>query len=241
MHLATLISTNLHIWLSAPRPSKLPQSTQLYPTFWIPPPPSFIKINVDASWVPKTDSAGIGLVARDCAGTYRGGKSLKLKAMTAEQAEYFAVLYGVFWALDLGINNLYLEGDNQAVISFLSTGQGCIHWSNISILEDTQQLLKSFRFVHYKYVNRVCNQAADGLAKYAHRSTSAVRWFQDPLSFLSDVSLVSILEDTQQLLKSFRFVHYKYVNRVCNQAANGLAKYVNRVCNQAADSSNVSF
>ncbi|XP_026410439.1 uncharacterized protein LOC113305639 [Papaver somniferum] len=54
---------------------------------WKPPPPGFLKINVDASFNSNTLLAGIGIIIRDSAGLYVGGKRYLKRAQNIHQAE----------------------------------------------------------------------------------------------------------------------------------------------------------
>ncbi|OVA06267.1 Ribonuclease H domain [Macleaya cordata] len=188
LQLANLIFKSLNQWLQSSHHTPLLQPPS-FASKWNPLPSSFIKINVDASWSSNSSTAGLGLIARDCASSFRGARCLTVPALDAEHAECLAILHAIFWAQELSIYNVYIEGDNQAVLSFLNTGQGSIHWRNHNILDDAIKLLSVFHFHVCKYVSRDCNRVADRLAVYARRNSSTETWGLNVPPFLVDVLL----------------------------------------------------
>ncbi|XP_020681385.1 uncharacterized protein LOC110098797 [Dendrobium catenatum] len=84
---------------------------------WHPPPPGWIKVNIDAS-VPPNNKAGIGVVFRDCKGHGLVAFGFQCLHWDCSQMELFAILalrdYIQDWMLE--VKGIVIEGDNLNVI-----------------------------------------------------------------------------------------------------------------------------
>ena len=86
---------------------------------WSPPSPSFVKINVDASWGLSDGHGFTGVVARDeeimflAAGRYGG------KATSAAMMEALAIMHGCRLGKNRGWNLIIVESDSLESISCL--------------------------------------------------------------------------------------------------------------------------
>ncbi|XP_026451126.1 uncharacterized protein LOC113351338 [Papaver somniferum] len=79
---------------------------------WEPPPPYFLKINIDASYNNASLLVGIGIITRNSAGAYVMGRGTVRRAINAQQAEAWAMqmamvngwTYVIFGTDNLGIS-----------------------------------------------------------------------------------------------------------------------------------------
>ncbi|OVA03939.1 Reverse transcriptase zinc-binding domain [Macleaya cordata] len=111
---------------------------------WTPPLGDFIKISCDASFDPSNLSCGIGLVARNNAGTFRGARVVACNAVDAENGESLTMWEAVKWAKEMHLQKIILESDSKQVISALKGDQTQVHWQNNTILKDCEYLLSNF-------------------------------------------------------------------------------------------------
>uniref|UniRef100_A0A5B7BVL5 RNase H type-1 domain-containing protein n=1 Tax=Davidia involucrata TaxID=16924 RepID=A0A5B7BVL5_DAVIN len=84
---------------------------------WSPPHEGVFKVNVDGSWVPGDTVGGMGGVIRNHKGEVIGGFAKCLKqCVSAEHVEALAMLHGVIFARDIGIQDVEVEGDCLRVL-----------------------------------------------------------------------------------------------------------------------------
>ena len=87
---------------------------------WILPPPTFAKINVDASW-PRASLAGFaGVVVRSSDGEFVAAARHSLCAPSATAAEAMALIHGCELGLSLRLISVIVETDSQETVSYLS-------------------------------------------------------------------------------------------------------------------------
>ncbi|XP_026441704.1 uncharacterized protein LOC113340864 [Papaver somniferum] len=127
--------------------------------FWQLPPEHTLKLNCDASWISEITNAGVGFVIRNSTCTFTTSEYGYCRTLSAEETEAVALLRATQWANRHNIQNLMIEGDNQATISYL---QGKTN----------------------SYVDKRANKVADLLAKEGRRSNSTAFWTNQPPSFL---------------------------------------------------------
>ncbi|OVA20178.1 hypothetical protein BVC80_1663g76 [Macleaya cordata] len=151
---------------------------------WIPPLHNCIKINCDASFKPNNLFCGIGLVARDCTGRFKGARCIYKPAVDAENAESLAMLEAVKWAKEWHLQEVCFESDSQSIILSMKDKKNSLHWQNRSIINDCNYLLSELVFWDCNYVKRVCNGPADKLAKFARKVRCNRSWYEDPPSLI---------------------------------------------------------
>ena len=103
------------IWL---RSQELPPSHEAvpHPTHWMPPPPSFYKVNYDGATFQDSVSAGLGVVVRD----FNGGVIAALLERitlppTVEDLEALACRKAVSFTSDLDLQDVVFEGDSEVI------------------------------------------------------------------------------------------------------------------------------
>lgn len=132
-----------------------------------------VKLNCDASWISEHTNAGFGLVLRNSSGTFRAAECGWCRTFSAQEAEAVALLRTVQWAIKHNVQNLEIEGDNQATIKFLQGKTKDVNWQCLAILEEVQQIAVNLvSFKGFQYVDRRANKVADLLAKEGRRSSN---------------------------------------------------------------------
>nr|XP_023912828.1 uncharacterized protein LOC112024424 [Quercus suber] len=80
---------------------------------WKPPPQSVYKLNFDAALFTGLDKSGFGAVIRNDKGEVMAAMSAKGPAVQcSEEAEMLACRKAIEFAMDAGVSELVIEGDN---------------------------------------------------------------------------------------------------------------------------------
>ncbi|XP_021744635.1 uncharacterized protein LOC110710617 [Chenopodium quinoa] len=90
-------------------------STNTIMVFWEAPPTNFYKLNFDGSILNK--SAAAGILIRDSSGAVLGARAFNLGTTKVFIIEAIALHKGILLALERGIKNIIIEGDNLLVIN----------------------------------------------------------------------------------------------------------------------------
>ncbi|KAL0314689.1 UNVERIFIED_CONTAM: hypothetical protein Sangu_2313300 [Sesamum angustifolium] len=137
------------------------------PPLGIPPPSECIKLNFDGGVRDGGRALGVGVLARDSKGVCLTWLSLKLdRGGTAEMDEHFAAREAISLALRRRWKQVILEGDSSTLLHKL--GSMDMELSVISpLVADIHSLSSQFESVSFSLVSRVCNSAADLLARLA--------------------------------------------------------------------------
>ncbi|XP_048494587.1 uncharacterized protein LOC125494808 [Beta vulgaris subsp. vulgaris] len=153
---------------------------------WTPPPENFCKLDLNGLKDPNGNAA-LGFVIRDCMGEVLlvGAKSLG-PHISIVQVEAWALCEGVKGAISLDISHLVVEGDNLAVINSMKN-LWRIPWEISNIINDVGVDARSFVKCQFRHCFREANQAADFMAKKAHRHQSLLYWFPP---YCMDFSLI---------------------------------------------------
>lgn len=102
--------TDLEMLKPIPKMEQQPGQVQI--PKWIPPPSSFVKINVDATMSKNSNTAVMAGVALDAVGNFLGASAVVLKGvMDAETAEALACREGLALASDLLVRKFRLVSD----------------------------------------------------------------------------------------------------------------------------------
>ncbi|PKU80193.1 Putative ribonuclease H protein [Dendrobium catenatum] len=127
---------------------------------WHPPPPRWIKINVDGA-LKKNYRAGVGGVARDDKGRFLIAFGNTLQQWDAAQTELCAVLFlkNVVKDWMFEAQGLIIEGDNRNIIKFLQ--KSIKNWKVSRAIEDSLAFLLDFKQVIFSYSSRLGNNLAD--------------------------------------------------------------------------------
>ncbi|XP_030967242.1 uncharacterized protein LOC115987783 [Quercus lobata] len=145
---------------------------------WRPPPPSAYKINFGATFI-DTDSAGLGVVARDSDGMVIASlsKCIRLPPMAAD-LEALACRRAILFTLEIGLQDVVFEGDSEVIINHLKADQPCLTAFG-HIIEEARALSAKLREASYSHTRRKGNKVADKLAKLAKNLYEPQVWMED--------------------------------------------------------------
>lgn len=94
-----------------------PESPNLYNSGWLPPPTSFLKLNVDEALFLNLQEAGVDFILRDCSGSAIMAASTKEAHLANPiDIESLAILRGLQYYLNQGLSNLLIKSDSHLVI-----------------------------------------------------------------------------------------------------------------------------
>ena len=92
--------------------------------------------------------------------------------------EALACQRAVIFALEIGLNQVVIEGDSVTVIKALKNGSGQFA-SYGNVLDDIRSQSVGFQYVEFSYTSHVCNSVADALAKKAKSVVGFQVWLED--------------------------------------------------------------
>ena len=146
---------------------------------WQPPEPYYYKINFDAAVFQASNLAGVGVIARDNRGDPIGALTMPIPfRQSVTELEALACQRAVQFALEIGLNQVVIEGDSVTIIEALKNGSGQFA-SYGNVLDDIRSHLAGFQYVEFSYTSRVCNSVADALAKKAKSGVGLQVWLED--------------------------------------------------------------
>ncbi|XP_074328486.1 uncharacterized protein LOC141666398 [Apium graveolens] len=88
---------------------------------WIPPIQGSYKVNVDASWYPEADMFSVGMVLRDCCGTFVEGRSMVLpKSANPFEAECIGMREALSWVKSWEEKDVMMESDSKLTTDAIS-------------------------------------------------------------------------------------------------------------------------
>ncbi|CAL2242056.1 unnamed protein product [Prunus armeniaca] len=132
---------------------------------WEPPPPGYLKLNVDGSYKCASGSIGAGGVIREERGNWTGGFAINLGKGQILEAEIWGLFFGQKLAVQKGINNLIVEMDSAtAVLLFQNSNILGLH-PLATLLSSCWELMHQIDKCVVKHVYREKNMIADCLAK----------------------------------------------------------------------------
>ena len=136
-------------------------------TTWMAPETHNYKLNFDGATFVEDGTTGIGVVIRNDAGLVMASLSqqislpasiIKVEALAARRAMEFA--------LELGFDNVTLEGDSEVLVKTLNARRNTLaHYGNLTV--DILFLTSHFSKVQFSFVRRQCNRLAHSLARRA--------------------------------------------------------------------------
>ena len=158
-------------------------------SFWLPPPPSWIKVNVDGSVYWSLNRSGVGGVLRDTNGIWVGGFSCVTSNCDVLHNELYAILHGLSFAWEKGYKEVICESDSLQAIKIVEASIDMHRHPCRRLLLEIQQLLARSWSVRFSHVYRSANRCADYLAKKGAISNSGLVFWEVP-----DSNLVKLLE-----------------------------------------------
>ncbi|KAL0917892.1 hypothetical protein M5K25_012995 [Dendrobium thyrsiflorum] len=141
---------------------------QLSTSSWHPPPPGWIKVNVDAT-IRRSNVAGVGGVIRDHKGRFLCSFGYNCVHWDSGYMELvaFRSIKRVIKDWMVGAKVIIMEGDNANVIKYLQDSVfKVVHYEVDGMMEDFSFLMGFDSFI-FSHVNRECNKLADCCANIA--------------------------------------------------------------------------
>ncbi|XP_023900964.1 uncharacterized protein LOC112012818 [Quercus suber] len=137
------------------------------------------KLNFDAAIFANTSSSGVGVIIRNGRGEVMAGLSARgPSVMSSEEAEVLACRKALEFALDLGLLDLVVEGDNITVMRTMVSPRP--NKSKLGhIYDDICKLASGFRSLSVECVKRSANSVAHCLARYASQVDEEMVWVED--------------------------------------------------------------
>ena len=100
----------------------IPVQTDAGVSTWKPPPDPVFKLNFDAAIFSDLNMSRVGVIIRNCKGEVMVAMTAKGPPVGgSEEAEILACRRALEFAIDAGFTDLVIEGDNEAVMSSLSS------------------------------------------------------------------------------------------------------------------------
>ncbi|XP_060962040.1 uncharacterized protein LOC133032190 [Cannabis sativa] len=156
-----------------------PPATPSISKAWSPPPPTCLKLNVDAAFDEACNKIGFGAIIRDSNGNITAGMSHPINGCCLPQEmEAKGLFYSLKWARQLNFKVDMVETDSLILANALRKST-----SNRSSFQDlifaVQTELSYLPTVCVNHVYRDGNQAAHGLAKQALVLDNVCTWLED--------------------------------------------------------------
>ncbi|CAN6318053.1 unnamed protein product [Urochloa humidicola] len=141
------------------------QPFQAKQTRWIPPPPGFVKINVDAALAKNSTKVSMAAIARNEAGNFMGASALVVEGISdPEMAEAMACREGMALASDLVLQKFKLATDCLNIIRNLhGTAMGAYG----HVVREIKARAADFNDVNFVHEGREANADAHRLAKWS--------------------------------------------------------------------------
>lgn len=173
---------------SCPRTEASWNLNQLGSSVWRIPPSSFIKINVDVSFLDMNVIAGGGLVCRNYQGRLIKAVGFTLEAESVLAAELFCCLKALQLAWDEGWERIWIETDSLEAFHSLNFSSSPDLSSQINFLIfDILEHRNCFERVIFDHVLRDANSAADWVSKLARARGPFVVFPSDIPVLLGDI------------------------------------------------------
>jgi len=137
---------------------------------WEPPSTGWIRINCDGSSIGSPSIGSIGFVIRDAQSNFLGAYAQNIGHATALGAEFSSCVMAIEKALELHLNNLWIETDSITVVKAFR--QNCL----------IKGACLQCKFTH---IHREGNLVADSLAKNGQQlALYSSQWWEAPPLFV---------------------------------------------------------
>ncbi|XP_030958583.1 uncharacterized protein LOC115980483 [Quercus lobata] len=111
---------------------------------WRPPDLDSYKVNFDAAIFRSSNTTGIGVMARDCAGEAIGALSMSIPlSQSVADVEALDCRRAVQFASEIGVIRVVFEGDSLVIINALTTESGELATYG-AVLDDIRVLVLGF-------------------------------------------------------------------------------------------------
>jgi hypothetical protein len=153
-------------------------------TKWRVPNPSYVKLNVDASFHSFVCAGSTGAILRDYKGRFLAARTSFIPhTATTSMAEALVMRDGLDLAIKMGCSRVQAELDTTEVVEACNGGD--MWWSEeSSVLADCVNLSSSIGDVSFKHCPREANGVAHELARVSFESCSSGFWEGEPPNFI---------------------------------------------------------
>ncbi|XP_026416632.1 uncharacterized protein LOC113312080 [Papaver somniferum] len=162
--------------------------------FWSPPEPHYVKISVDAAFIPNNGAAGA--VAQDHNGNFLGCATITFDATSSLLAEAIACKLGIEAGIKFGFNKVVIEGDASNVTNAILGASRDISWSIRSVILKVKDAIPSFVDIKFQRVPKNANYLAYELCQYAMHENVNNWWNANspPLCISANLNLTEVVE-----------------------------------------------
>ena len=156
-------------------------------TRWKPPERDIYKVNYDGAIFEQQGKAGLGVVIRNSNGEVMASMSLLVQLpSTVAQVEAMAARKATEFALEIGFDEIILEGDSEIIYKdLLNIGSSLALHGHL--IQDVKALVPLFSSICFSHVSRTGNQAAHSLARRAILSENLNVWMEEVPPDIIDV------------------------------------------------------
>ena len=123
---------------------------------WNPPPKGWTKLNFDGVAIGNPSTNGVGIIINNDKGQWLAKKAISINPTSKNLAELRALEEGLRLCLQLGLTNVYIEGDSQIVLNAIRN-KSTPNWVLNSKLEDIINLTKKFENIRIGHIFREGN------------------------------------------------------------------------------------
>jgi ribonuclease HI len=152
---------------------------------WFPPPEGKYKVNWDAAVDTVNGRLGIGIIVRNHNGLVIAARSrTKMGCLEPVAVEALAAFQAIEFSIELGLQDIILEGDALQVVNALNFSGRCLSRFG-QIVADAQMIIASLSSWQIVHSPRETNFAAHGLARAAVKHVIDDIWLEDiPILYL---------------------------------------------------------
>ncbi|XP_026378033.1 uncharacterized protein LOC113272410 [Papaver somniferum] len=144
---------------------------------WELPPPSFVKINVNATY--NNGKGAVAAVAVDSFGNHMGSGAICLDAFSSTVAEAKAYGFGIQLAKKLQLSRIIVEVDAFEISKAVTGNMNEIPWSLRSTVLSIRDCIKDFSEIRFVVIPKDANSITHDLVQYAISNFINRRWYHD--------------------------------------------------------------
>ena len=153
---------------------------------WRPSEHDYFKMNIFVITSLANAKAGVGVLVRDFSGSVIAALEQSFLASGDMLQRYaMAVLAALKFAFDMGLRCIDLEMESKELLGLLKGPGPCLAVVG-NLVGDILSVQKSFMFLKFSFVSKICNKTVQVLATEALSSNNTQVWLEDcPACILS--------------------------------------------------------
>ncbi|XP_026436140.1 uncharacterized protein LOC113334002 [Papaver somniferum] len=133
-------------------------------------------IYCDASFDHNSNDSGVGMVAINSSGEFKGCKLVSGRSTCSEGAESVAILEAASWIKKNNFKNFYIISDAKNIMAYLNNSKGQTSWTSCSVLDDCLFILKDSLPLGFIHLRRDLNSLADIATKHSRIMKISGEW-----------------------------------------------------------------